>query len=158
MAIRHRQSWDEESGGSRHLRVALSFTLDPDDRVRVRMVVSGELDVATVGPVQAAARAVAEVTLYSRAQPVAVELDWEGVSFLDCTGVRLLDDLHTRAIDQGWSLRWVPPSARGPAHLLRLAADRGWLPRSLVPQLPAQSRPIPGRQLASVGCGRGEDI
>jgi hypothetical protein len=122
------------------LRVFRAVTADPEGGVRAMAVLSGELDVATVTPLHAAARAVATATHPHPSVPLV--LDMERVTFLCSVGLHLLEDLHADGIERGWALQVIPPSAPGPSKLLRLAVSRGWLPPNLL-QRRALPRPRP---------------
>jgi anti-anti-sigma factor len=129
--------------GDAQLQVSLAVTPALDGGAQAVIVASGEIDIATVELLRAAALGLAAAAAADRGgSAVHLVLDWEAVSFLDCSGVRLLLDLHARGIEQGWSLRWIPPSAPGPARLLRLAAEQGWLPLPLVHRVSARPRSV----------------
>jgi ABC-type transporter Mla MlaB component len=92
------------------------------------VVASGEIDIATIGPLHTAALAAASAAHPRPEHPVPLVLDWEQVVFLDSSGVQLLRDLQAEGIEQGWVVQFKPPCAAAPARLLQLAADHGWLP------------------------------
>jgi anti-sigma B factor antagonist len=69
----------------------------------VRLVLSGELDLATVGRVDA----VVDATLEQGAQALIVDLS--GLGFIDSSGLRLFVVLHQRADAEGWKLSLIRP-------------------------------------------------
>jgi hypothetical protein len=99
------------------------------------VVVAGELDVATVGPLRAA---VLDLVLAADPRPdrrVELLLDWSDVTFLDSSAVRFLEDISADGIRRGWTLQLRPPAAALPVRVLRFAASRGWIPLHLAPAL-----------------------
>lgn len=114
------------------LTVLLALTDGPACSVQATVAVSGEMDVATVPALHAAARAVAGAAQPHPGQPVVLVLDLERVTFLDSSGLHLLEDLHAESIERGWTLQLVPPAAPAPRRLLRFAAGRRWLPPDLL--------------------------
>lgn len=65
----------------------------------VRLVLSGEIDVATVGQVRDAV-----IALLVREKPPAIVLDFENVSFIDSTGIGELVRCHRAAAVSGSTL------------------------------------------------------
>jgi anti-anti-sigma regulatory factor len=124
------------------LHVSLALMTGRHGGARAVVVAAGEIDLATVGPLRAAARAVAAAAHPRPDHPVPLVLDWERVVFLDSSGVHFLQDMHAEGLTEGWALQLRPPSAAAPVRLLRLAADHGWLPRQLAQQLPSQWRRV----------------
>ncbi len=74
----------------------LSLDVVPDGASRVRLVVGGEVDLATVGQLDDALMA-----LVRQARAPLIEVDLRGVGFLDSSGIRTLLRAHTRAAQQG---------------------------------------------------------
>ena len=80
-----------------------------DDRSRAdegetaRLVLSGELDLATVPRVQQAV----DATLAEGARTLVVDLS--GLGFIDSSGLRLFIVLHQRAGAEGWRLSLIRP-------------------------------------------------
>ena len=124
------------SAGGRGAQAArLSVSLGPADTRGPRPLVvevAGELDIATVGPLRAAAFGVVTAAQRRGSRPIQLLLDWEGVEFLDSSAVHFLEEIWAEGLVRGWTVQLLPPSASAPARLLQLAADRGWLPRNLV--------------------------
>ncbi len=127
------------------LQVSLAVLPERNGSFRASVEVTGEIDIATVGLVRTAVLAFAAAPR-TRGRAVRLVLDWQGVSFLDSSGVYLLEELRAKATEERWSLQWMPPTAPGPARLLGLAADHGWLPRQL-----SHSGTITARHGATVG-------
>ncbi|MBA3742557.1 STAS domain-containing protein [Sporichthya sp.] len=123
------------------LQLSLAVTTAGDRGTRASLVASGEIDIASARQLHAAALAVVATANPRPEEPVTLVLDWEQVKFLDSSGVHLLQDIHAEGLERGWGLELILPSAPAPTRLLRFAADLGWFPRQLIPQLPAQSRP-----------------
>lgn len=114
------------------LELSLAVTTAPDGGARASLVARGEIDVASVRQLHAAALAVASAAHPRPDKPVTLTLDWEHVRFLDSSGVHLLQDIHAAGVERGWAVELIPPTAPAPARLLQFAADRGWFPRVLV--------------------------
>ena len=126
------------AGPDPQLTVLLAVTPGPGSAVRAEATVSGELDMGTISTLRAAVKAVATAAHPHPTQPLVLVLDLQGVTFLDSSGLHLLEELHAHVVEQGWALRVVPPTAPAPRRLFRLAASRGWLPPNLVrARLPA---------------------
>lgn len=96
------------------------------------VAVSGELDIATMVPLRAAALKVVTAAHRRGNDPIQLLLDWERVEFLDSSAVHFLEDICAEGLVRGWTVQVLPPSASAPARLLQLAVDRGWLDRRLV--------------------------
>ena len=126
------------AGQDPQLTVVLAVTPGPGAAVRAEATVSGELDAATIPTLRAAVQAVATAAHPHPTQPLVLVLDLRGVTFLDSSGLHLLEELHANRVEQRSALRVLPPTAPAPRRLLRLAASRGWLPPNLVdPGVPA---------------------
>lgn len=106
-----------------------------------RLVVRGELDLATAEPLCDAVRAADS----RPAGPVRpwLRLDLTGVTFLDSSGVQALNDVQARLALRGAHLRVLSPVARGPRWVLRYAASAGWLAPGLRPDEPEYPPPEP---------------
>jgi anti-sigma B factor antagonist len=76
------------------------------DGQAARLVLSGELDLATVPRVEQAVAA----ALAQGARTLIVDLG--GLGFIDSSGLRLLIVLHQRAIAEGWTLSLIRPLER----------------------------------------------
>jgi len=91
------------------------FAIDVQRRQRVAIVQPrGELELATVEPLQSALDAAIAETLSAAggvAHDVRVVLDLRGLSFIDSTGVQLLVMLDQRAQRDGFQLTLVAPTA-----------------------------------------------
>jgi len=99
--------------------VAFSVTRE-DDAGTVRVVVTGEVDVATADAVEQAVQGV------SAAGPDAILLDLSGVTFIDSTGLRILLTLARTSRENGNRLAMItsPPVDR----VIDLADVRRFLP------------------------------
>lgn len=83
-------------------QVPASFRCDMDANGRaVRIVPVGELDLATVGEVDDRLRQAREAGFRE------VVLDLRGVSFMDCSGVRLVVAAHTLSCEDGTSFALI---------------------------------------------------
>jgi anti-sigma B factor antagonist len=76
------------------------------DGTTARLVLSGELDLATVPRVQQAV----DATLAQGARTLIVDLS--GLGFIDSSGLRLFVVLHQRAAAEGWKLSLIRPPER----------------------------------------------
>jgi anti-anti-sigma regulatory factor len=95
--------------------VAGSFELEVvPDRDLVRLVVTGELDLAAVPTIDRHLSELREVG-WSR-----VEVDLSGVDLIDTQAAHALGDWRCRAASEGFELRVRPPVERGPARVLAL--------------------------------------
>jgi anti-anti-sigma factor len=91
-------------------RSTLRFRLDErDDGARTVLIVVGELDLATVGEVDARLAAL-------RAQRRAVLLDLDSLAFIDSTGIRLV----LQAVQDAGRLEWDFTVTRGSAAVRRV--------------------------------------
>ena len=90
------------------------FAIDVQRRQRVAIVQPrGELELATVEPLQSALDAAIAETLSAAggvAHDVRVVLDLRGLSFIDSTGVQLLVMLDQRAQRDGFQLTLLAPA------------------------------------------------
>jgi ABC-type transporter Mla MlaB component len=89
-----------------------------------RLVVRGELDIATVPPL---ATAFADHPPAPAPGDIMV-LDLHDMTFVDITGVRALSEIHAQAADLGYQLRVHPPSEGFPLRTLQYAVRARWLP------------------------------
>ena len=71
------------------------------DRARVRVVLAGELDLATVEPLEREVRSLLDRGFRW------ILLDLRGLTFLDSSGLRYVLDLHRAASDVGFRLELV---------------------------------------------------
>lgn len=126
----------QASPGGRAARDAtMSVSLGQADSKGPRALVvevSGELDIATMGPLRAAALGVVTAAHQRGNRPIQLLLDWERVEFLDSSAVHFLEDICAEGLVRGWTVQLRPPTAPAPARLLQLAVARGWLSRHLV--------------------------
>ena len=123
--------------GDAQLTVLLALTNGLGSSIQAVALVSGEIDVATVPALHAAARAVAAAAHPQPSQSVVLVLDLAGVTFLDSSGLHLLEALHADGLERGWVLQVIPPAAPALHDLLCLAANRGWLPPNLLQRHPS---------------------
>jgi hypothetical protein len=96
-----------------------------------RIDVSGELDLATVGQLEAAA-ARPRRRPWRRAD-LGMVLDLTGVTFVDVVGVAALGRIHRQARGP---LRVGMPVGPGPRRMLAVAVDSGWLAPAFRPDDP----------------------
>ncbi len=68
-----------------------------------RLMVSGELDIASAPRLEEAA----EAALAREVSSLVVDLG--GITFIDSSGLRLLIELNDRASDEGWTLSLIAP-------------------------------------------------
>jgi anti-sigma B factor antagonist len=87
--------------------------------------VTGELDIATVGSLGPAVRA--ELLQGS------VVLDLSGLSFMDSSGVRLIDTLLREVDAEGWTLTFRPGLQRAVRQVLEMTGMLAVLPREAAP-------------------------
>jgi anti-anti-sigma factor len=86
---------------------------------RVRLTISGELDLSTVGVL---ARHLDERL---RESPDTLTLDMSDLTFMDSSGLRQLIELDERATRDAWTLTLIPSRHSAAATVLRLTgADR----------------------------------
>jgi anti-sigma B factor antagonist len=76
------------------------------DGQTARLVLTGELDLATVPRVEQAV----DATLAQRARALIIDLS--GLAFIDSSGLRLLIVLHQRATSESWALSLIRPPQR----------------------------------------------
>jgi anti-anti-sigma regulatory factor len=137
--------------GQSQLQLSVAVTTDLDGDARAVVAASGEIDIASVGPLRAATLALASAAQQRPGVSVTLVLDWERVTFLDSSAVHLLQNIHAVGVERGWALELIPPAAPAPGRLLQFAADRGWFPDILTAALAA---PVPGpsdRPLLAIG-------
>jgi anti-sigma B factor antagonist len=84
------------------------------------VAVAGEVDMATVGAIGDEVRA--------RLRTGPVLLDLARVTFMDSSGVRMLDGLLRDAAAEGWELRIAPELTDAVEQVLELTGMRGQLP------------------------------
>lgn len=121
--------------------VSVSWASGHHHRPRAVVVVAGELDVATVGPLRAATL---DLVLAADPRPdrrVELLLDWGSVTFLDSSAVHFLEDISAEGVRRGWTVQLRPPSAAAPAGLLRFAASQGWIPPHLGAEVARLAQP-----------------
>lgn len=82
----------------------LHITISCPSPTEVRVVVAGEIDLAT----QAVLRDGLLSALHDHG-PAVVDVDLAGVTFLDCTGIGALVDVHSIALRSGCQLRVSHP-------------------------------------------------
>ncbi len=118
--------------GAAQLTVLLAVTPSAVDGVRAVVAASGEIDVATVEPLHAAALSIVRAAHPRPGQALLLVLDLAAVTFLDSSALHFLVDIHAQGIDEGWTVELRLPAATGPCRLLHLAASLGWLPPDLL--------------------------
>jgi anti-sigma B factor antagonist len=87
---------------------------------RTAVAVTGEIDLATADGMGEAVRA------HLRSGPVL--LDLAGVTFMDSSGVRVLDALLREVTEEGWDLRVAPTLTEAVVQVLELTGMRAQLP------------------------------
>ena len=90
-----------------------------------RIVVDGELDLATVGLLESAVASAYGSTLRRRS-PSELVLDLTDVTFLDVIAITSLGRIHDLSQSRG-RFRVGIPAHRGPRRMLSLAVDYGWI-------------------------------
>ncbi len=119
-----------------------SLRVDRDGTSVRRLVLVGEIDLATIDTVRALLRAALEL---DRSEGTAVELDLTEVGYLASAGIGLVLEVVDHARAAGRPLRVVPPPA-GPAHRALTLAG---LDRLLDPPGPRAVHAAPGGDLAA---------
>jgi anti-anti-sigma regulatory factor len=103
----------------------------------------GELDLATVPDLMAAVGRAGRWPVGHEQDPgrtVWFRLDLEGITFLDLTGVRILNAIHDQITEDGRYVMTIStPIAQGCRRLLALAVHLGWLPAGFDPALLARA-------------------
>jgi anti-sigma B factor antagonist len=88
------------------------------DAEDVTITVSGDVDIATVGQLEA----VRQQALAS--DPPAVLIDLSGVEFIDSSGLKFLIDTYAQARQDGWTLRLRRPAQTAMRAFTVTGADR----------------------------------
>jgi hypothetical protein len=143
--------------GTAQLTAVLAVEPRAAGAVRAVATVCGEIDIATVTPLHAAALAVVGAAHPGRGQVTLLVLDLEGVTFLGCRALHFLQDICAQGIERGWAVELVAPRAAGPSRFLALASGHGWLPPGLVPAPQSAAaavrlRPAPRRDAVTRLC------
>ena len=127
-------SWDARAVvGAAQLTVFLAVRPSGAGSVRAVARVCGEIDIANVTELHAAALAVVGAAHPQPGQQTLLVLDLEEVTFLGCRALHFLQDICAQGIERGWVVELRVPRAAGPYRVLCLASSHGWLPPGLVP-------------------------
>jgi anti-anti-sigma factor len=92
---------------------------------RAVISVTGELDIATIGSLGPAVRA--------ELRQGSVVLDLSGLSFMDSSGVRLIDTLLREVDAEGWTLTFRPALHRAVRQVLEMTGMLAVLPIEATP-------------------------